>query len=221
MIEVREITKSYTIDGQLFKAVDRASFTVQTGEMISIVGHSGSGKTTLLSLLGGLTKADSGSIVIDEEDLDSLSDNDLSEFRNGKIGFIYQFSSLIPTLTVSENVALPTVFGPQRSDVIAYARELLTVMGLKDKINVYPSQLSGGQQRRVAIARAFVNNPKLILADEPTGDLDEDTEAEMMNFFASMNSKSGVTFLMVTHNTDLANRISRRMKMQNGVIQEL
>jgi ABC-type lipoprotein export system ATPase subunit len=221
MIEAKELIKSYSIDGQIFKAVDRVSFTVSKGDMVSIVGHSGSGKTTLLSLLGGLTKPDAGSIVIDGENILSLHDNALSEFRNGKISFIYQFSSLMPTLTALENVILPTVFGSQRQNVINRALQLLSVVGLQNKINAYPSQLSGGQQRRVAIARAFINEPELILADEPTGDLDEETEAEMMQFFSSMNRDKGMTFLVVTHNTELAKKIGRQMRMQNGVLQEI
>jgi putative ABC transport system ATP-binding protein/lipoprotein-releasing system ATP-binding protein len=221
MIEAKELIKNYSIDGQIFKAVDSVSFTVNKGDMVSIVGHSGSGKTTLLSLLGGLTKPDAGSIVIDGENILSMHDNALSEFRNRKISFIYQFSSLIPTLTALENVILPTVFGSQKHNVINHALELLGVVGLKNKINAYPSQLSGGQQRRVAIARAFVNNPELILADEPTGDLDEETEAEMMQFFSSMNRDKGMTFLVVTHSTELAKKIGRQMRMQNGVLQEV
>jgi putative ABC transport system ATP-binding protein/lipoprotein-releasing system ATP-binding protein len=221
MIEAKELIKNYSIDGQIFKAVDRVSFTVSKGDMVSIVGHSGSGKTTLLSLLGGLTKPDSGSIVIDGENILSLHDNALSEFRNSKISFIYQFSSLMPTLTALENVILPTVFGSQQHSAINYALELLSVVGLQNKINAYPSQLSGGQQRRVAIARAFINDPTLILADEPTGDLDEETEAEMMQFFSSMNRDRGMTFLVVTHNTELAKKIGRQMRMQNGVLQEV
>jgi putative ABC transport system ATP-binding protein/lipoprotein-releasing system ATP-binding protein len=173
MIKVNDLIKSYSIDGQKFWAVDNVSLAIGKGDMTSIVGHSGSGKTTLLSLIGGLTKPDSGSIVVDKENLLAMSDNELSTFRNRKISFIYQFSSLIPTLTVLENVILPTVFGKQQPDGVAYARELLAIVGLENKMKVYPSQLSGGQQRRVAIARAFINAPELVLADEPTGDLDE------------------------------------------------
>jgi putative ABC transport system ATP-binding protein/lipoprotein-releasing system ATP-binding protein len=221
MIEVKELIKSYSIDGQIFKAVDRVSFTISKGDMVSIVGHSGSGKTTLLSLLGGLTKPDSGSIVIDSENILSMADDTLSEFRNKKISFIYQFSSLIPTLTVLENVILPTVFGSQRHNVTNFALELLSIVGLQNKKSAYPSQLSGGQQRRVAIARAFVNNPELILADEPTGDLDEETEAEMMQFFSLMNRDKGLTFVVVTHSTELAKKIGRQMRMQNGALREI
>jgi putative ABC transport system ATP-binding protein/lipoprotein-releasing system ATP-binding protein len=175
----------------------------------------------LLSLIGGLTKPDSGSIVVDKENLLAMSDNELSTFRNRKISFIYQFSSLIPTLTVLENVILPTVFGKQQPDGVAYARELLAIVGLENKMKVYPSQLSGGQQRRVAIARAFINTPELVLADEPTGDLDEETEEEMIGLFSSMNKNKGVTFLVVTHSTELAKRLGRHFKMHNGRIEEI
>ncbi|MGO9378476.1 MAG: ABC transporter ATP-binding protein [Dissulfurispiraceae bacterium] len=221
MIKVKDLTKGYSIDGQTFKAVDNVSLAIGKGDMTSIVGHSGSGKTTLLSLIGGLTKPDAGNIVIDNENILSMTDDDLSEFRNRKISFIYQFSSLIPTLTVLENVILPAVFGTQQLDIVAYARELLGIVGLENKMKVYPSQLSGGQQRRVAIARAFVNVPELVLADEPTGDLDEETEEEMIQFFSAMNRDKGVTFLVVTHNTELARRLGRQYKMYNGVIAEI
>ena len=221
MIKVKDLIKSYSIDGQKFSAVDNVSLAIGKGDMTSIVGHSGSGKTTLLSLIGGLTKPDSGSIVVDKENLLAMSDDDLSAFRNRKISFIYQFSSLIPTLTVLENVILPTVFGKQQTDAVAYARELLAIVGLENKMKVYPSQLSGGQQRRVAIARAFINAPELVLADEPTGDLDEETEEEMIGLFSSMNQNKGVTFLVVTHSTELAKRLGRHFKMHNGRIEEI
>jgi putative ABC transport system ATP-binding protein/lipoprotein-releasing system ATP-binding protein len=221
MIKVNDLIKSYSIDGQKFWAVDNVSLAIGKGDMTSIVGHSGSGKTTLLSLIGGLTKPDSGSIVVDKENLLAMSDNELSTFRNRKISFIYQFSSLIPTLTVLENVILPTVFGKQQPDGVAYARELLAIVGLENKMKVYPSQLSGGQQRRVAIARAFINAPELVLADEPTGDLDEETEEEMIGLFSSMNKNKGVTFLVVTHSTELAKRLGRHFKMHNGRIEEI
>jgi len=220
MIEVKNLIKSYRIDGQTFKAVDDVSLSVRKGDMTSIVGHSGSGKTTLLSLMGGLTKPNSGGITIDNEDILSMTDTALSEFRNRKISFIYQFGSLIPTLTVLENVLLPTVFG-KHQDVVKYAHELLEIVGLESKIKAYPSQLSGGQQRRVAIARAFVSSPGLVLADEPTGDLDEETEAEVIRFFSSMNQQKGITFLVVTHSTELARKLGRQFKMHNGSISEI
>lgn len=218
MIEVRNISKTYNVDGHPLKAVDNVSFEVKKGEIMSIIGHSGSGKTTLLSLIGGLTKPDSGNVVIGGTDLWSMSDDSLSEFRNRKINFIYQFSSLVPTLTAIENVMLPTAFGQFGEGIEGYAKELLKVVGLEDKINSYPSHLSGGQQRRVAIARAFINRPDIVLADEPTGDLDEETEKEIISLFRKMNEDEGVTFLIVTHNKEIAARASRQLIMTRGVI---
>ncbi len=221
MIDVRNITKNYTIDSQILKAVDGVSFSLTKGEMVSIIGHSGSGKTTLLSLIGGLTRPDSGEVLIGNTNIWSMVDNDLSEFRNRKISFIYQFASLIPTLTSLENIMLPTAFGHYGADTEEYAMELLGLVGLKDKVNSYPAHLSGGQQRRIAIARAFINNPEIVLADEPTGDLDEDTEKEIISLFNKMNVEKKVTFIIVTHNKDIAAQTQRQLKMSNGVVTEL
>jgi len=221
VIEVRNLTKTYNIGGQALKAVDNISFEIKKGEMVSIIGHSGSGKTTLLNLIGGLTKPDSGQIIIDSVNLWLLNDNNISEFRNKKISFVYQFSSLIPTLTAFENIILPTVFGNYGEDIEAYAKELLGMVGLKEKMNSYPFQLSGGQQRRVAIARAFINRPEIILADEPTGDLDEETEKEIINLFHGMNEEKNITFIVVTHNKDISAQAGRQLKMSSGSIKEL
>lgn len=218
MIEITDLTKTYTIAGKKMMAVDRAGFTVRRGEIVSVTGHSGSGKTTLLSLIGGLTRPDSGSVVIDGNNIWSMSDDDLSDFRNKTISFIYQFSSLIPTLTVLENIMLPLTFGTHEGDAASYTRELCDIVGLGDKTQSYPSQLSGGQQRRVAIARAFVTNPAIVLADEPTGDLDEETEAEVIGLFKRINEEKGTVFIIVTHNSDLARQTGRQFKMSNGVV---
>jgi ABC-type lipoprotein export system ATPase subunit len=221
LIEVRNITKKYSIDGQTLNAVDNVSFSIRKCEVLSIIGHSGSGKTTLLSLIGGLTRPDSGEVVIGDTNIWSMDDNSLSEFRNRKISFIYQFASLIPTLTSLENVMLPTAFGQYGADTEAYARELLGLLGMENKLNSYPSHLSGGQQRRVAIARAFINRPEIVLADEPTGDLDEDTEEEVLRLFSRMNAEHRVTFIIVTHNKDIASRTQRQVTMSNGVVSEI
>jgi len=218
MIEVTNLIKSYDINGQMLKAVDNVSFTVEKGGMVSIIGHSGSGKTTLLSLMGGLTRPNSGEVIIEGQNIWSMSDDNLSEFRNKKISFIYQFSSLIPTLTSLENIMLPTAFGTFAEDREGYARELLKVVGLEDKVNSYPSHLSGGQQRRVAIARAFINRPDILLADEPTGDLDEETEKEVIDLFHTMNQEKAVTIVIVTHNKDIALQAKKRFKMTNGIL---
>jgi putative ABC transport system ATP-binding protein/lipoprotein-releasing system ATP-binding protein len=219
MIDIVNISKSYKIGRDSFRAVDGLSLTVETGDFISIVGHSGSGKTTLLSLIGGLTRPDSGTVVIDNTDLWAMSDNELSEFRNKKINFIFQFSSLIPTLNVLENVLLPSAFGQNSDPLKERAIKLLEKVRLPDRLDSYPSQLSGGQQRRVAIARAFINNPSIILADEPTGDLDEDTEQEIIKLFHTMNEEQGITFVIVTHSSDIARQCCRNQyRMHQGIL---
>ncbi len=219
IIEVKDLTKTYRVGSDVIKAVDNVSFTVQRGDFLSILGHSGSGKTTLLSLIGGLTKPDSGTVIIDGTDIWAISDDELSELRNRKINFIYQFASLVPTLNVIENVLLPTAFSREKTDPYEYAIELLKMLKIDDKVNSYPAQLSGGQQRRVAIARAFINRPQIILADEPTGDLDEETEAEVMEFFQKMNRENQITFIMVTHNSALAKLTNRVYRMARGRLQ--
>ena len=221
MIEVKGLTKTYKAGGLVLRAVDDVSMKIEKGEMVSIVGHSGSGKTTLLSLIGGLTRPNSGTVVIDGIDLWSIDDDTLSEMRSRKMNFIYQFSSLIPTLTVIENIILPMAFSGIKDVPHEYAMDLLDRVGLKDKAPVYPSQLSGGQQRRAAIARAFINAPEIVLADEPTGDLDEETEQEVLKLFRSMNEERGITFVIVTHSTELAGQADRRMRMHNGIISEV
>lgn len=223
MIEVREVTKRYRAGNQEVVAVDNVSFSCEKGEYISIIGHSGSGKTTILSLIGGLTRPDRGDIVIDGKGILAMDDDSLSEFRNKKLNFVFQFSSLIPTLTSLENVMLPVVFGTDKKNMRKTREEairLLESLGLSDKIDAYPSQLSGGQQRRVAIARAFINNPEIILADEPTGDLDEDTEAEVIRFFKRLNEEKGITFIVVTHSSSIASEAKRILRMHNGKLYE-
>jgi ABC-type lipoprotein export system ATPase subunit len=218
MINARNLVKTYKAGGAVISAVSDVSLKVLKGETVSILGHSGSGKTTLLSILGGLTRPDSGGVAIDSIDILNIPDDELSRLRNRRINFIFQFSSLIPTLTVYENVLLPTVFGGRSKDSGGYALELLEMTGIADKSAMYPSQLSGGQQRRVAIARAFVNNPEIILADEPTGDLDEETEAEMMSLFGRMNEEKKITFVIVTHSADIAARCRTHYTMTRGVL---
>ncbi len=221
-IVLQDVSKIYTVGSQSVPAVLGAFLSIEPGDFVSIVGHSGSGKTTLLSMIGGITMPTSGSIHVDSLDISSLSSDGLSEYRSGKIGFMFQFASLLPMLTVRENLLLPAVFASSRSDgryAADHATELIGMVGLGDKINAYPSQLSGGQQRRVAIARAFINQPSVILADEPTGDLDESTETDMMKFFMTMN-QSGTTFVMVTHNTDLAKQANRQLTMHEGILSE-
>lgn len=220
MIKVSQLKKSYKSDGRWQPVVDGVDFHCRRGEYLSIMGHSGSGKTTFLSLLGGLTRPDSGEIMIDAVSLLTLSDRELAAFRNRKLNFIFQFASLIPTLTVRENILLPAMFRPAGSapdpDLPGRATELLDLVGLADKQNSYPAQLSGGQQRRVAIARAFINAPEIVLADEPTGDLDQQTEEEIIQLFRRMNQEQGVTLIVVTHSETVATAADRRLRMVGG-----
>ncbi len=219
IIEAEHLCKTYRIGDQVIEAVRGVDLAIERGEFVSIVGHSGSGKTTLLSMIGGLTRPTHGRVYIDGIDIWSLSDEKLSELRNKKIGFMFQFSSLIPTLNALENVMLPVAFGKNSSfDVEKRAKELLELVGLKHRMYNVPAQLSGGEQRRVAIARALINDPDIILADEPTGDLDRETEDEVMELFLKINQNMGKTFIMVTHNPQLAKKTNTTLKMENGRI---
>lgn len=220
-IVLTNVSKEYAVGSESLAAVRGASADIAKGQFVSIVGHSGSGKTTLLSLIGGMVNPTQGNVLFNGENIYAWTSDQLAEYRCEKIGFMFQSASLLPILTAKENLLLPVAFRTQRpgNGVEARAEELLRAVGLGDKINAYPAQLSGGQQRRVAIARAFMNAPELILADEPTGDLDEETETEMMNFFLRMNEQQGTTFVMVTHNTDLAGQAKTRLRMNQGVLE--
>jgi len=221
-IELIALNKTYVLDDTEISAVNTVSLSMEQGEFLSIVGHSGSGKTTLISMIGGILRPSSGKILLNGDDICLLDDDQLSEYRNGKIGFMFQFASLLPILTNKENVLLPGLFSPGYNAVSEQkAEEYLELVGLKDKMDAYPAQLSGGQQRRVAIARALVNDPSIILADEPTGDLDEDTEAEMMDIFKAINQDKGVTMILITHNLELAKIATKQLRMTQGELLEL
>ena len=216
-IELIDLNKIYAIDNTKISAVNNVSLSIQRGEFLSIVGHSGSGKTTLISMIGGILRPSSGKILCDGNDICQLDDDQLSEYRNIQIGFMFQFASLLPILSSKENVLLPGLFRSEYNAVSEKkAVEYLEMVGLKDKLDAYPPQLSGGQQRRVAIARALVNEPAIILADEPTGDLDEETEAEIMDLFNRINRDKGVTIILITHNLELAKRAKKQLKMVQG-----
>lgn len=221
MIDINDIWKIYDVGGEKIEAVKSVNLKIEKGSFISIVGHSGSGKTTLLSILGGLTKPSRGSVHIEGIDVWSLNDRDVSALRNEKIGFIFQFSSLIPTLRAIDNVALPVIYGKNKKDrkkVYEYAEELLSTLGLGRKLQSFPSELSGGQQRRVSIARAFINKPAIIVADEPTGDLDTQSEGDVMEFFSRINEQDNTTFLLVTHNLALARMTDKVHSMKDGML---
>ncbi|MDR2161454.1 MAG: ABC transporter ATP-binding protein [Desulfovibrio sp.] len=201
MIRLENLCKSY----QKASVLNGINWLIEDSSFVLITGRSGGGKTTLLSIVGGLTRPDEGRVLIDDIDIWRLPEPELAALRNRKIGFVFQFPSLIPALRVLDNVLLPIAFSgrsPNRADR-EFAGSLLALVGITDKENAYPSQLSGGQQRRVAIARALINRPSILLADEPTGDLDERTEAEIMNLFQDIN-RQGVMIVMVTHALDYA-----------------
>jgi putative ABC transport system ATP-binding protein/lipoprotein-releasing system ATP-binding protein len=218
---IDNVSKEYRVGSDTIVAVKNASLTIEKGSFVSIVGHSGSGKTTLLSLIGGMVSPSAGRLLFNGADITTWDNDRLSEYRCEQVGFMFQSASLLPILTAQENLLLPVAFRthtPPRGDHEQRALDLLRAVGLGDKLNAYPAQLSGGQQRRVAIARSFMNDPELVLADEPTGDLDEETESEMMQFFLRMNREYGTTFVMVTHNSDLARQTQRHFRMDRGVI---
>jgi putative ABC transport system ATP-binding protein/lipoprotein-releasing system ATP-binding protein len=221
-IQLDSVSKIYSVGNTAIRAVDNSSLNVERGDFLSIVGHSGSGKTTLLSIMGGIMRPTSGRVLFEGQDICSLDDDRLSDYRSGKIGFMFQFASLLPMLTAAENILLPSLFSPEANSVNSdKAREYLALVGIEDKADAYPSQLSGGQQRRVAIARALIYDPPVILADEPTGDLDEETEAEIMNLFRRLNRERQITFIFITHNLELASLAQRRFRMTHGTLTEV
>ena len=221
MISIQNVSKTYVVSKELkVPAVHNVSLEVGQGEFVVITGRSGSGKTTLLNLVAGLTRPTSGKVLLDGIEVWSLPDKEQSLLRNQRIGFVFQFASLLPTLTSLENVMLPPMFGESQDKefVKERAAHLLEQVGLSDKLESYPRQLSGGQQQRVVIARALMNEPELLLADEPTSDLDEVTEHEIMDLFRSIHAETGVTVLLVTHSAELGRYGTRSIQMAGGEI---
>lgn len=215
MLQAKNIFKRYN-QLQVLKGVD---ITVKQGEIVSIVGSSGAGKSTLLHILGTLDAADQGEIVLNNEKISSLSGKKLAAFRNKNIGFVFQFHHLLPEFSALENVCIPGwVAGRKKDEVTQKAVELLTILGLKDRLENKPNQLSGGEQQRVAVARALINNPLIIMADEPTGNLDSTNAKELHQLFIDLRNKFNQAFLIVTHNQDLAKLSDRIVHMQDGKI---
>lgn len=215
MIRANSIIKSY---GAL-NVLKGVSISINKGEIISIVGASGAGKTTLLHILGTLDRADSGTVEINNINISSLSDKKLADFRNKNIGFVFQFHHLLPEFTALENVCIPAfIAGRSRSESEEKAIELLAFLGLKDRIQHKPGELSGGEQQRVAVARALINNPSVVLADEPSGNLDSSTAKELHELFFTLRKKFNQTFVIVTHNEELANMADRKLVMKDGNI---
>jgi lipoprotein-releasing system ATP-binding protein len=217
MIDIKEVTKSFG-NLQVLKGIN---LHINKGEMVSIVGPSGAGKTTLLQIIGTLDKPDSGNIIIEGTDVSQLSTKKLSEFRNQHIGFVFQFHQLLPEFTAIENIMTPAfIAGVSRNKAKERAEELLALMGLSDRADHKPNQLSGGEKQRVAVARALVNNPAVVLADEPSGSLDSKNKAELHQLFFELRDKLGQTFVIVTHDEELAKLTDRTIHMKDGVISE-
>lgn len=215
MIKASQLTKSYS-GLQVLKGIDLA---IGAGEVVSIVGASGAGKTTLLQILGTLDKADQGSLTIDGVDVLSLKGNALADFRNRKIGFIFQFHQLLPEFSAVENICIPSwIQGISKKESARKAMELLEILGLKDRADHKPSELSGGEQQRVAVARALINGPAVILADEPSGNLDSQSAHALHDLFFDLRERFNQTFVIVTHNQELAGRSDRMLTIRDGRI---
>lgn len=219
IIQVKDITKTYTIHRRKIEALQGVSLKVHVGEFVALTGASGSGKSTLLQLIGGLDQPTSGSITINGIDIQRLRDKKLSEFRNKTIGFVFQFFYLQPFLKLHTNVEVPGMFSrTPRKNRALHAKELLEKVGLSDYTDRMPKELSGGQIQRAAIARALLNNPKIILADEPTGNLDSTNSHEIITLFQKIQKELGTTIVIVTHNPEIAQRADREVRLQDGVL---
>lgn len=219
ILSVEQVSKVYQSGSRKLTVLDRVNFQVEEGESISIVGPSGSGKTTLLGLCAGLDKATTGSISLNGHPMERLSEDERAAVRNQHVGFIFQNFQLLPTLTALENVMVPLEL-KKRKDAKNRALELLTQVGLGERASHYPSQLSGGEQQRVSIARAFANEPKILFADEPTGNLDTETGEMIEDLIFNLNTALGTTLILVTHDIGLAGRTHRIIQIKGGRIQE-
>ncbi len=217
ILRVENLKKTYGKGNTLVKAIDDVSFTVEKGEFVAIVGASGSGKSTLLHLLGGVDRPTSGKIIIDGEDIYKLNETNLAIFRRRQVGLIYQFYNLIPILNVEENMTLPILLDGKKPDE-EYLKELIETLGLERRVNHLPNELSGGQQQRVSIGRALMNRPALLLADEPTGNLDSKASHDIIELLKLSNKKYKQTIIMITHDHSLALNASRIITIDDGKI---
>ena len=219
-IEVKNLVKSYGTGDIKINAVDHVSFYVDKGEFIGIMGASGSGKTTLLNLLGGLDYADEGTVIVDGQDITRMKDEELTIFRRRNIGFVFQNYNLVTVLNVEKNITLPIRLDGNRVDE-EYIRGITSALGIADKRKVFPNQLSGGQQQRVAIGRALITKPKLILADEPTGNLDSRNSQDVMTLLTQASRRFQQTILMITHNRNLTASVDRVIRVSDGILTDL
>ncbi len=217
ILEIKNLCKTYGNGNTAVKALDNVSFSVEKGEFVAIIGPSGSGKSTLLHILGGVDTPTSGSVIIDGTDISKLDETALAIFRRRQIGLIYQFYNLIPILTVEENMTLPLLLDGKKPDK-AVIKELTEALGLKDRLSFLPNQLSGGQQQRVSIGRALINNPALMLADEPTGNLDSKNSHEIISLLRRFNREHGQTVIIITHDESIALSADRTIAIVDGKI---
>ncbi len=221
ILELKNVTKTYITGTNQFTALDNVSLKIHEGEFVSITGPSGSGKSTLMHIIGLLDNPTSGEVLLSGRDISQLKEHQLAQIRNVTLGFVFQQFNLLAKTSSLENVLLPLLYSDvPKKDRQKIGMDLLIKVGLQDKFNNTPAQLSGGQQQRVAIARALVNNPKIILADEPTGNLDSKSGEEVMNFFHQLNEKEGRTIVFVTHDMDLAKQANRTIIIKDGKISE-
>jgi putative ABC transport system ATP-binding protein len=219
ILDLQNVSKTYQSGSRKLTVLDQVTFSIQAGETIAIVGPSGSGKTTLLGLCAGLDSSSTGSVVLNGESLEKLNEDQRAAVRSRDVGFIFQNFQLLPTLTALENVMVPLEL-KKRKDAKEKAMELLDKVGLKDRATHYPTQLSGGEQQRVSIARAFANAPKILFADEPTGNLDTETGTMIENLIFDLNKEQGTTLVLVTHDLELAAKTRRIVHIKGGKIQE-
>lgn len=218
ILEVKDLTKTYSSGTKSLTVLSNISFSIKTGYKLSIVGSSGSGKTTLLGLCAGLDRATSGSVKLNGVVLDALDEDERAYVRNQYVGFVFQNFQLLPTLTALENVMVPMELRKEKG-IKKRALDLLDRVGLADRHDHYPTQLSGGEQQRISIARAFSNNPKILFADEPTGNLDEETSEKIESLLFELNREAGTTLVLVTHDLELASKTDEIIKLKGGVIQ--
>ena len=217
ILKVENLTKTYGSGENLVHAVDDVSFSVEKGEFVAIVGQSGSGKSTLLHMLGAMDYPDSGTLTVDGEDVFSMNDDALAQYRRRKAGFVFQFFNLLPVMTAKENILIPLSLDGQKADE-AYLNEIAETMGIADRLSHYPHQLSGGQQQRVAIARAMISKPAVILADEPTGNLDSASGNEILSLLKTTIKKYDQTLILITHDMNVAEKADRIITIKDGKI---
>ena len=222
LLEAKGLKKTYRMGRVLVSALQGTTFDVAEGEFVAVFGPSGSGKSTLLHVLGGLDRPDEGEVSVDGVSLSTLNDNALAEVRLRKIGFVFQFFNLLPRLTALRNVELPlTLADLSEKESIKKAEDMLKLVGLEDRMNHRPSEMSGGEQQRIAIARALINDPKIVLADEPTGNLDTSTGGEIVQLMKRLNEEKGQTFVVVTHDPAIAETVDRIIYLKDGRIQRI